>query len=60
VNFEKLSYRYTRVDQHDMNCQTDIVVGKNIIKAAAMNLLGKRCWIKEPKKSKELNLRSPE
>jgi hypothetical protein len=49
VNFEESSYRYTRVDQRNMCSQTDIAVGKNIIKAAAMNLLGKRCWINPQK-----------
>jgi hypothetical protein len=32
-----------------MYSQTDIAVGKNLIKAAAMNLLGKRCWVQPQK-----------
>ena len=51
VNLDELNCHCPKSEQHDSSSQTEIVVGKNYIKAAAMTLLGKRCWTQTSKNS---------
>ena len=45
VNMKTLAYRHVKINHRHQDTQTEIKIGNNLLKSAAMSLLGKRCFV---------------